>query len=115
MFAKLCLLYFYRRVFSGAAFSVVTITTIILVVIWGVSFFFSTLFDCTPINLSLNLPPGNPEVYCINQTANFWGLSISDVLVDLIILVIPFPFLWKLQMSTKHKLGVSSIFLLGAL
>ncbi|MCJ1409433.1 hypothetical protein MMC19_003514 [Ptychographa xylographoides] len=115
MFAKLSLLFFYRRIFRGAVFSAVNITTIVLVVMWGVAFFFSTLFDCTPINLSLTLPPGSPGVYCIDQTANFWGLSISDVLVDFIILVIPFPFVWKLQMSTKHKLGVSSMFLLGAL
>ncbi|MCJ1401657.1 hypothetical protein MMC11_004874 [Xylographa trunciseda] len=110
MFAKLCL-FFYRRIFRGAAISAVTITTVILVI----SFCFSTLFDCTPINLSLTIPPGSPGVYCIDQTANFWGLSISDVLVDLIILVIPFPFPWKLQMSTKQKFGVSSMFLLAAL
>ncbi|KAL9116916.1 MAG: hypothetical protein Q9187_006554 [Circinaria calcarea] len=115
MLAKLGILFFYRRIFRGSTFSAITWTTIILVAIWGISFFFSILFECTPIHSSLVMPPGTPGLRCIDQRANFWALSISDVLVDFIILAIPFPFVWNLQMSTRHKCGVSGMFLLGAL
>ena len=113
MTVKLGILFLYRRIFRGPAFEATTLATVLLVAVWGISFFFSILFECTPINLSLKLPPGSPGIHCINQTANFWGLSISDVLMDLIILAIPFPFVWSLQMSLKHKFGVSGMFLLG--
>ena len=113
--AKLSILFFYRRIFRGPVFNAVTWATIVLASVWGVAFFFSILFECTPIDLSLILPPVAPQIHCIDQTANFWGLSISDVLIDVIILCTPFPFVWNLQMSTKHKWGVSGMFLLGAL
>ncbi|MCJ1327362.1 hypothetical protein MMC10_004031 [Thelotrema lepadinum] len=103
------------RIFRGPVFNAVTWATIVLASVWGVAFFFSILFECTPIDLSLILPPVAPQIHCIDQTANFWGLSISDVLIDVIILCTPFPFVWNLQMSTKHKWGVSGMFLLGAL
>lgn len=115
MFAKLSILFFYRRVFRGPSFSAISWATIILVIVWGIGFFFSILFECVPIDLSLKAPPGTPGVYCINQTANFWALSISDVVVDLIILIIPIPFVWKLKMPVRHKIAVSVMFLLGAM
>jgi hypothetical protein len=96
-------------------FTIICWAAIGLALVWGISFFFSILFQCTPIALSLMAPPGTPGLTCIDQAHNFWALSISDVLIDVIILVIPFPFIWDLQMSTKHKVGVSSMFLLGTL
>ena len=112
---KLGILFFYRRIFRGSTFLGITWATIFLVITWGVGFFFSTLFECTPIRLSLVAPPGTPGLHCIDQTANFWALSISDVIIDLIILAIPFPFVWNLQMSVQHKISVSGMFFLGVL
>ena len=112
---KLGILFFYRRIFRGPIFSAVTWCVIVIVAMWGVSFFCSITFECLPFKLSLTAPPGTPGLNCINQVANFYALSISDVICDLIILVIPFPFVWNLQMSSKHKVAVSSMFLLGGL
>jgi len=79
-----------------------------------IAFFFPVLFQCTPVTLSLQ-NPYSPEVHCIDHIAVYYGSAGSDTILDLIILVIPWPFIWKLQMPVRHKLAVTGIFLLGIL
>ena len=55
------------------------------------------------------------EVKTRDQEENKIGFVISDVLTDVMILIIPLPIVWKLQMSTKNKVGLSGVFLLGLL
>ena len=111
---KCSILFFYRRIFRGTAFSIVNWTTLGLVVAWMIAFFFAILFSCTPIDKSLNNDPGS-DVKCIDNITLFYAGSGSDIAVDFIILFIPWPFIWKLQMSTKNKIAVTSIFFLGIL
>jgi len=111
---KCSILYFYRRIFRGRAFAIINWTTIGLVIMHLIAFFFPVLFQCTPVTLSLQ-NPYSPEVHCIDHIAVYYGSAGSDTILDLIILVIPWPFIWKLQMPVRHKLAVTGIFLLGIL
>ncbi|MCJ1486508.1 hypothetical protein MMC06_006685 [Schaereria dolodes] len=111
---KLSILFFYRRIFRGTAFNIVTWTTIGLVASWIVAFFFATIFGWTPVQLSLH-DPNNPDVHCIDSISFFYGGAGSDVLIDFIILAMPAPFLWRLHMCTSRKIGVMCMFLLGTL
>ena len=111
---KCSILFFYRRIFRGTAFSIVNWTTLGLVVAWMIAFFFAILFSCTPIGKSLENYP-HPVVKCIDQDTLFYVGAGSDIAIDFIILFIPWPFIWKLQMSTKNKIAVTSIFFLGIL
>ena len=79
-----------------------------------IAFFFAILFSCTPIDKSLNNDP-DPIVKCIDDVTLFYAGAGSDIAVDFIILFIPWPFIWKLQMSTKNKIAVTSVFFLGIL
>ena len=45
----------------------------------------------------------------------YYGMAISSVILDVLILVMPLPLIWRLQMSVKDKVAVSGIFLLGSL
>ena len=110
--AKCSLLFFYRRIFRGLVFSCTTWTTIGLAVTWGVSFFFALLFKCTPISAYVRQEPG---IHCVNEYQLYYSLSISDVLIDFMILLIPIPFVWRLHMKPSQKVAVSGIFALGSL
>ncbi|CAJ2505648.1 Uu.00g130420.m01.CDS01 [Anthostomella pinea] len=44
----------------------------------------------------------------------FIATAITNMIMDITILTLPMPFVWRLNMSTRQKLAVSSIFLLGA-
>lgn len=45
----------------------------------------------------------------------FKATAISNMIVDIGILSVPIPIVWKLKIPTKQKIAVSVIFLLGAL
>jgi len=110
-FAKLGILFFYRRIFQGSKFFATTWVVICLTTIWGIAFFFACLFECTPVLLSFRVPSNDPRLTCVDSVQLFYAVSISDFLIDCIILSIPLPFVWKLQMPLRHKIAVSGIFL----
>lgn len=110
-------MYFYRRVFRGKTFALVSIGLIICICVWGVAFFFATLFECMPIAQIWTSLYGTPEHehYCYNYLPMFQGTAITNMAIDVLILTVPMPMVWRLQMPTRQKLAVSSFFLLGAL
>lgn len=80
-----------------------------------ITFFFGTLFECTPIEKSLTMPPGSPEVHCVDMVKLFYAGASVDVVLDFAILLVPLPPVLKLQMPTKQKIGVLLVFLTGVL
>jgi hypothetical protein len=52
---------------------------------------------------------------CIDLYPFFLGNAAASVVTDFLILLVPIPMVWQLQMPTGQKLAVSSIFLLGGL
>ena len=51
---------------------------------------------------------------CAKETT--WALiaGVSDVVVDLLIIYLPIPMLWKLNMGLQRKIGIMAIFLTGS-
>ena len=113
--AKCSLLFFYRRIFRGKFFSYITWATIGLATIWGVSFFFVLLFLCSPIPVYVRYGSEAVGLHCVNVSQVYYSLAISDVLIDIVIFIIPIPFVWRLHMKPSQKIAVSSIFALGSL
>lgn len=113
--AKLSILFFYRRIFRGKVFSAIIWATIMLAVAWGSGYFFTLLFMCTPTSLYVHQGSSTPGVHCVNRKQVYYSLAMSDFLIDIIILIIPWPFIWKLHMPLRHKIAITGIFLLGFL
>ena len=44
-----------------------------------------------------------------------YGISAANILTDVIVLVLPIPWLYGLQMKTSKKVAIGGIFLLGSL
>ncbi|MCJ1312210.1 hypothetical protein MMC25_005884 [Agyrium rufum] len=110
---KLSVLMFYRRIFNGRLFDGISISLIVVVVAWTIAFFFGNLFECTPI--SVNWTGSGMDGKCVNEIPLYLAQAYSDVVVDVMILSLPVPMIWKLQMPTARKVGICGIFLLGAL
>ena len=111
---KLSVLLFYKRVFRGNTFSAAVWTMIGIVGIWTVAFFFSNLLQCYPIELNWE-SSGALTNSCILTNEMYLAQAWTDVFTDVMILSLPIPCIWALQMPAKHKVGVSAIFLLGIL
>ncbi|KAH7018389.1 uncharacterized protein B0I36DRAFT_368412 [Microdochium trichocladiopsis] len=115
VFTKLSIIWFYRRIFRGDIFDLVTKALIAIVICWGIAFFFASLFECYPIQQIWLSLYGTPEhdLYCYQYLPMFYATSITNMLIDVLILVTPVPKIWTLRMPMQQKIAVSGIFMLG--
>ena len=111
---KLSVLLFYKRVFRGDTFNAAVWTMISIIGVWTTAFFFANLLQCYPISLNWEAS-GAQVVSCINTNMMYLAQAWTDVLTDVMILSLPVPCVWALQMPARHKVGVTAIFLLGLL
>ncbi|KAI8962774.1 hypothetical protein F5Y11DRAFT_321516 [Daldinia sp. FL1419] len=116
VFTKLSIVLFYRRIFRGKLFSLISLTLLGVISIWGISFFFATIFECMPVRIVWQTLFGTPEhqAYCYDAVPMFIATAITNMIVDTAILSVPIPIIWGLNMPTKQKFALSGIFLLGA-
>lgn len=113
-FTKLSVLLFYKRIFKGTFVKPSVWTMIGVVVVWTLGFFFANLFQCWPLWIDWT-KFGFTYQNCINTNAMYLAQAWSDVLTDLIILTLPLPCIWVMQLPARHKAAVSGMFLLGGL
>lgn len=115
LFAKLTVLAFYLNIFHiNRTFRMVTLFTMVFVTMYLLAGLFTYIFQCRPIKLSWEWSAPLPKI-CLNgiqQSASIGGFNIGT---DLFIMLMPLPMVWKLQLSTKNKIGLSLIFALGSL
>ena len=81
-----------------------------MVVSSGIGVILDTFLFCRPFARIWNaLLPGT----CGSATANVLSTSIANMIVDTMIILLPMPVVWRLQMSTKKKVYLTVIFGLG--
>lgn len=112
-FTKLSILLFYRRIFSSPSFRIPLWIGVAIVLAWGIAFFFLYLFQCTPVNANWTTYAGTNR-HCLPVTLNYAN-AISTIVTDVMILTMPLPMIWGLQLPTRRKIALSGVFLLGAL
>lgn len=79
---------------------------------WGITVFLTCLFQCTPIDEAwLPEKPG----HCIETIPFLWGNSISNFVIDWMILAVPIIPVLKLQLPSTKRFLVSLSFLCGSL
>jgi hypothetical protein len=110
--AKSSALFFYTRVFSTAnrwlKYSIWLAHA--MNVTWLLGIILSVIFECTPIEKAWNVAvPGK----CVNTQALWLGSGITSLVIDVFILLMPVPGLWRLQMKTMRKVQVVFVFLCG--
>ncbi|KAF3796970.1 hypothetical protein GCG54_00005385 [Colletotrichum gloeosporioides] len=111
---KISVLIFYLRIFPNKSFRRATYATITYIVTSMMVILFLQIFQCTPINFNWDgwkRDFGTYRCLDLHRLVNIaGGLSISH---DLIILVLPLPLLWGLNISKRSKVGISFMFSLG--
>lgn len=112
---KMSVLLLYRRLFVGALFNRYSLVLCVVIVPWSLSFLFAFAFQCRTDIANWWTSAATIKAYCDNTNAANLGFVISDVLTDVMILIIPVPVISKLRLSTANKIGLSGVFLLGLL
>ena len=80
--------------------------------VWWVVFTVTALVPCRPVRSYWD-----PQVpgKCYNFDQFFLSASIADVLIDAVILALPVKMILGLQLSTRKKVSLCSVFSLGGL
>lgn len=82
-----------------------------VVVAWTISYAFANLLTCHPITPLVESFYGND---CINAIPMWLSVVISDLIVDVVILLMPVPLVLRLHLPLRQRLGVLGMFMLGA-
>ncbi|KFA45570.1 hypothetical protein S40293_06569 [Stachybotrys chartarum IBT 40293] len=113
-FVKESAIFFLNRVFPRHAnptwFNAALVVTHVLNVAWFIGIFLANLLMCIPVakNWDRTLPG-----YCVRGNAVWIANGSTSVFIDLLILLLPLPKIWSLQMSNSRKSALSIIFALG--
>ena len=112
-FPKLSALFFYARVFTthvNTWFTRSLWATGTLVIAWLIFALPSSIFQCTPVSKawSVNIPG-----HCINLSDWWLGSAILSVIIDFIILILPLPVLWSMQLRPLRKFLVTAVLICG--
>ncbi|KAK4168128.1 hypothetical protein QBC43DRAFT_284766 [Cladorrhinum sp. PSN259] len=117
MLTKLSILGFYLRFFPFTVFPRLRsaiYTTIAVTTASGISFTMSMVFQCTPISFVWSMfddPP--PAGSCMNINLYAWTVAIFNIALDLWLLVLPMPELFKLSVPLGKKIVVCLMFAVG--
>lgn len=110
---KQTILLLYLRIF-GVNRIFTRCTWVVMFIVFGYLFcdFWTQLFGC--------IPPAkfwNPDLpgHCFNFRAVDLAYSFINIISDFLIMLLPLPMIWRLQLKWKGKVGISLVFLSGAM
>ncbi|KAK0377062.1 hypothetical protein CLIM01_05595 [Colletotrichum limetticola] len=109
--SKMAVLAMFYRIFSASKmlrYSIWAITA--MLVGWCIAVIMVSIFSCTPIPRFWDRTiPGT----CINSSNFFIGITVPNIIFDILTVVLPIREVWALQMGREKKLAISGVFLLG--
>lgn len=110
--ARWSVLLFYNRIFGAGRFRYPVYAMTALNLGWTVSFTFVFIFRCWPIDEVWNSQQGQRK-HCIGIESNY-AYAVSSVVLDVLILSMPWPMIWRMKLDVKQKVATTAIFMLGA-
>ena len=109
---RLSILLLYRRLFIPRWFRRTVNGLMIYVTLLGISTFIASILRCLPVGL-FSPNPANP--HCFNQDAFLKTAACLGIIIDVIILLIPLPLVWRLQTTRRRRIALTVIFVVGGL
>ncbi|KAI4143777.1 MAG: hypothetical protein LQ340_006875 [Diploschistes diacapsis] len=84
-----------------------------ILLLWTIAFFFASLFQALPI--SSNWDPNIQPQSEINEQDMYNALACTELVTDVVILIMPLTMIWRLRLKASKKWALSGVFLLGSL
>ncbi|OAQ72020.1 hypothetical protein VFPPC_00089 [Pochonia chlamydosporia 170] len=113
-FAKLAVLYFYRRVFRYSSIRIPIIILMVSCGIWVVIRTFFTIFHCIPVRAYWDQSIKNAKCL-VNVGAFYLGTDITHCVMDFLILALPIYEVIRMKLPFGQKIAVVGLFATGSL
>nr|XP_036576938.1 uncharacterized protein CTRU02_13042 [Colletotrichum truncatum]KAF6783792.1 integral membrane protein [Colletotrichum truncatum] len=110
--AKMSLLVLYLRLSPDRMFRVVVISLITIATAYALTYLFLIIFSCRPIQASWDLS-ARPGAVCINKNIVYLVLSATNIVMDIVCLILPLKIIVPLQMAKRQKWSLIALFATG--
>ncbi|KAL8667558.1 MAG: hypothetical protein Q9168_007229 [Polycauliona sp. 1 TL-2023] len=109
---KLSILFFYNRLFPYRTFYLVSLITGIASILWWIGLMITAFLHCRPFayNWDRSIPGG----HCSNDKLVGYTITSINIVTDLVVLVLPIPWLWGMNMAVPKRMAVVCLFVLGS-
>ena len=111
-FPRFSILFFYLRIFPVRSFRIGVYILIFLIAGLCISITMAATFQCSPVAYAWNKTIKGGT--CFDQVAYLRWQTLPNVLVDVAMLVLPLPMIWRLNTSHGQKIGLTLTFLTGS-
>lgn len=113
---KISLVLLYHRIFQSRKCTIIGRVVGVIMVLWWISFILSVQLECRPVQYfwDKSIPGG----HCISHRASEiqkYTLAAATTITDIIVWLLPLPWLWRLQLNPRKKVGIVVTFALGGL
>ncbi|KXJ90075.1 hypothetical protein Micbo1qcDRAFT_189222 [Microdochium bolleyi] len=110
---KMSLLLVYNRLTPELWFRYPVWFTMFVVVASNVILQFVTIFPCSPVAAAWDLTI--TDFTCMDRPAIYKATAILGAATDVLVLAVPMPLVWRLQMPRRQKMGLAALFSVGIL
>jgi hypothetical protein len=107
---KLSVLAFYWRLFEIKARIAIYVVTAAAIT-WCISILLCVIFNCIPVKAAWDITVQG--AHCISIRAIYLGGSVPNVCLDLIIVLMPLPYVWRLHAPLAQRIVLAGMFALG--
>ncbi|KAB5533422.1 hypothetical protein GE09DRAFT_1227440 [Coniochaeta sp. 2T2.1] len=109
--SKLAVLTMYYRIFSASPLLRYCVWVIAFGLVgWSIAVVGVSIFSCTPIHGFWDL---SVRSKCIDSSKFYIGITVPNVIFDVMTVFLPIHEVWTLQMGRDKKLAITGVFLLG--
>jgi len=112
-FCKVSVLVFYLRIFPSRSFHIAVWLIVFVAVGYEVGSVLANVFACTPIAKSWDVAITGGS--CMNRPVFYFANAGLGIFTDFATVLVPIPWLWKLQMPMRQKIAVGAILTMGCL
>ena len=108
---RISIVLLYIQIFHTLTFRIICYGVLQLNVTYFIAVMVQTFLICQPF--SFNWDQTIPGGSCGDQKIAYRSIGVLNLLFDLILVFLPLPMVWKLQMPTNKKVALSIIFGMG--
>ncbi|RDW67417.1 CFEM domain-containing protein [Aspergillus mulundensis] len=111
--SKMSMLLLYLRLFPDKRLRLILKLILAFTTAWGIAILFANIFACQPISYFWNMWDGEHKGKCLDAQQLLWAHAIINIVLDVVIVGLPMPALFKLNMSWKRKAWLVFMFSAG--
>lgn len=110
---RLSILAMYLRIFTMESYRITAYVLALTMVALYISTLFLSSLKCQPFAYAWDetIPGG----HCINVNRYYQWITFPNIPIDMAILILPLPVIWRLQVSISQKVGLTVTFLTGSM